>query len=172
MKKNKIITSFVLLSLLIPITCSNVNASSAVIQPRGPICTPTKYYEPSSTKNDIIINKQGEFKNNGSQVQSKTISYSTTYKTETSVSTTAEFNLITAKLGATAKVGVGKSSTITTSSTFKISPHCIGYYKVGQKKKNTSGYIVTVYDNCTYKEKYVTAKYSYTLYDEYSEKKI
>lgn len=171
MKKVKGMSAFVLLSLLINITSSNVLAISDDTSSRGPVCTPTQYYEPHSTSDEIIVNKNGEFVNNGAQVQTKTVSYSTTYKTETSISTNAEFGLITAKLGASAKVGVGKSSTVTVSSKFNISPYSTGYYKVGQKKKNTSGNIVTVYDNCTYKEKYVTAKYSYTLYDEYSEKR-
>ena len=172
MKKNKIMMYLMLISLLVPIITSNVNASSSVVEPRGPVCNPTKYYEPTSTSTKTDINKQGEFKNDGNQVQSKTVTYSTTYKSEASVSTSAEFNLITSKLGVSAKVGLGKSSTVTISSKFKISPHYTGYYKVGQKRKVTKGNMVTVYDSCTFTEKAVNANYSYSLYDEYYEKRI
>lgn len=151
----------------------NVNAEedeSTTIQPYGPVCDAYQYYVPTSTTNEFDVSKQGEFKNAGKLPQTKTISFSTTYKSEGTVSSTAEFNVITAKLGVSAKVSFGKSQTITDSSTYTISPNHIGYYKMGNLKKNTKGNIVTVYSSCTTKSKYVTAKYSYSIYDEYYEK--
>lgn len=172
MKKKKFMTSLMLMSLLVSMTTSSVSAISTVVQPRGPICTPTKYYEPTSTKTDIIINKTGEFRNNTSEAQTKSISCSTTYKTEVSAATEAEFKLITSKLNVSAKIGVGKSKTETITSTFKIPAYTIGYYKIGQKKKNTKGNIVTLNGDCITTKKYVTAKYSFSEYDDIDTVKI
>ena len=44
--------------------------------------------------------------------------------------------------------------------------------KVGQTKKETTGYIVNVLSNCTTTQKYVSAVYSVGEYDSYSEKAI
>ena len=66
-----------------------------------------------------------------------------------------------------AKVSASLKRTVTLTSIFSKSPRCVGYYKVGQKGKNTSRYIVTVYNNCTTGQKYVTSNFSYGPYDTY-----
>ncbi len=174
MKKTKLLLALSLMMSLFVGTV-NVNAEesdSENIQPYGAVCDAYQYYVPTSTKDELVIDKQGEFKNASKSAQNKTVSFSTTYKSEASVSSSAEFNIITAKLGVSAKVAYGKSTTVTNSSTYTVSPNSIGYYKLGHKKKYTKGTMVTVYSSCTTKEKAVTARYSYKLYDEYSEKSL
>ena len=174
MKKNIFIISNFLGFSLCMIACNkNIMAiSPEVVQPKGAVCEEYDYYSPTTTNNVYTFDLEGEYKNNGAQVQSKTITYTTTYSSSVSTGLSAEFKLITSKIGVNAIVSAGESKTVSLSSTFNISPKHIGYYKVGQKSKKTSGKIVSVLSNCTTKSKSISAKYSFGPYDVYSEEAI
>ncbi len=153
--------------------CTSICLSNIVaFQQKGAVCDPYSYYKPSSISTKYVINKEGTFRNEGAQVQNKTVTYSTTYSSTISSGIKYEFDLVASKLGFEAKVSHGQSSTVTVSTTFNISPKHIGTYKVGQTKKETTGYIVNVLSNCTTTQKYVSAVYSVGEYDSYSEKPI
>lgn len=173
MKIKRRLLCFAIPCLLISGMVTNVNAAESVddgiAEPRGPVCDSHQYYELSSATDQYTYDQQGEFRNAGSQVQSKSVSYTTTYTSTISSSVSSELDLIAAKLNATLQVSAGSSRSVTLTSIFNISPRSVGHYKVGQKRKNTSGYIVTVYDNCTTRQKYVTSNFSLGPYDSYYE---
>lgn len=168
MKLKKIIVMCMTCLFCTSICLSNI----AALESKGAVCDPYSYYKPSQVSTKYVINKEGTFRNEGAQVQSKTVTYSTTYSSSISSGIKYEFDLVASKLGFEAKVSHGQSSTVTVSTTFNISPRHVGTYKVGQTKKETTGYIVNVLSNCTTTQKYVSAVYSVGEYDSYSEKAI
>lgn len=162
----KTLLSFILICVISQANVGNVSACSDEVQTRAPACVEAMYYKPTTTSTKTIISDTGKIINKSNGSISKTITYSTTVSSKASTEVTAEFNAITAKVGAKALVGFKKSQTKTVSTMITVKANSTATYSLGHQNKVTSGKIIYRTGGCVETSKNVSANYSFRYYDE------
>ncbi|EDO1223663.1 hypothetical protein K2V03_002141 [Listeria innocua] len=129
-------------------------------------------YEPSTKSSSTTIKYRSEVRNSSSTNDKVERSVKRDKFVKAGASTSAEFKLVTAKVGVKAEIGFGKSDSVTTTYTWTIPKHTVTTIKFGSKVYNTSGNIVRYNRGKVTNKKPVSPKYTYGEYSSKTSKKI
>ncbi|MBR5527217.1 MAG: hypothetical protein IKV95_10505 [Brochothrix sp.] len=129
-------------------------------------------YEATNKSSSVEIKYKAEAVNNSKKADTIKRTVTRNKFLKGSVSTTADFKMIAAKVGVKAEIGVGKSKTVTTQHTWTIPAKTKTTIKFGSKVYTTRGNIVRYDRGKVIKRKPVDAKYSHCEYTSKVSKKI
>lgn len=129
-------------------------------------------YEPSSRSSSATIKFNSEVINKSNTSDSVSRNVTRDKFVKGGVSTSADFGLITAKVGVKADIGFGKSSSVSTKYTWSIPARTKTTIKYGSKVYTTRGNIVRYDKGKVITRKPVDTKYTYSEYSSKVSKKI